>query len=104
MRLYVDATIGVEDARQTVVKVFGPFSDRAEAERALTSFIGRTNALGATIRDPESNTAESVSSWIERIRKRLVEDDDSTADVDLLHGLYCAATGEDVSHPYEDER
>lgn len=54
LHLYVDATISVPDARQTVTVTFGPFSDRAEAERALTSFIARENAMGAFLRDPDA--------------------------------------------------
>ena len=41
-------------ASRTPIVVFGPFSDRAEAERALVAFIGRENASGAVIRDPDA--------------------------------------------------
>jgi hypothetical protein len=52
--LYVDATIAVPYPRGVVRASFGPFSDRAVAERALTTFIARENALSATIRDPDA--------------------------------------------------
>jgi hypothetical protein len=46
--------------------------------------------------------ALAIQEWMKRIRARLVDDDDSIADVDLLYGLYVAATGEnDLPHPYD---
>lgn len=54
-----------------------------------------------TLDDPGRRVA--VDDWVSNVRDRLVDDDDSVADVDLLYGLYVAMTGEDIPHPYERE-
>lgn len=53
-RLYVDARLanGAYTATRTVV--FGPYEDRSEAERALTTLAARENCVGAIIRNPEA--------------------------------------------------
>lgn len=44
---------------------------------------------------------DEVRGWLDAAYRRLTQDDDSVADVDLIHGLYGALTGEVVAHPYD---
>ena len=54
VRLYVDATMLVSTREWTLV--FGPYSDRREAERTLTALAGREAMTGALIRDQEASS------------------------------------------------
>lgn len=46
---------------------------------------------------------DTVQGWISQFRARLVDDSDTVADVDLIYGMYCALTGEEIPHPYDLE-
>jgi hypothetical protein len=46
---------------------------------------------------------DEVRDWLDAARRRLADDDDSIADVDLIHGLYAALTGDVLPHPYDED-
>jgi hypothetical protein len=58
--------------------------------------------LGAS--DPSPVKLDSAATAaLERVRERLVDDSDAYADVDLLHMLYTAITGEEIAHPFDSD-
>jgi hypothetical protein len=87
----------------------GATIERGDNDKLLVSDVTNAIACGLVYVGDQlrhANQARAASpdaiEWLRQIRLRLVDDNDAVADVDLLYGIYCAVTGEQIAHPYEE--
>jgi hypothetical protein len=88
---------------ETLINAGGADEGRPCHDRPPTTVAMFQRAL--KLRDelwPERSDEDAVREWLNNARRRLVDDNDAIADVDLLYGLYTALTGEEIPHPYEE--